>query len=214
MKLVEYPYGPNAMLFRVEEEPSRDLTLGLEYVAKQLRLLPQVLEARISYVELLVVLIREEERDLIRTKLLEIAAQIESGNDSMIPTRLHKIWVSYSGPDLEEVSEKTGFCVKEICKLHTSQQYTVHALGFQPGFAFLGTLPAQLQVPRRSIPRVRVPANCVAIAADQTAIYPHESPGGWHIIGFTKRNVFDVDSESLSIFQVGDSVQFLDIDEL
>ncbi len=214
MKLKAYAYGPNAILYRSDEEPNRALSIGLEILAERLRKFPQVLEARISYCELLLVLSSNANHEQIQALVGDLLLESSAANEVQVPTRLHKIWVSYTGPDLEDVAEQTGLRFQEIKKLHTGQKYTVHALGFQPGFAFLGTLPAPIQVPRRSVPRIRVPANCIAIAADQTAIYPHESPGGWHIIGFTKREVFDVDSDSLSIFQVGDTVQFSDVDEL
>lgn len=214
MRFVELPYGPHAKLLRANEAPSKKLTLCLAFVAKQLQALPQVVEARISYQEILVVFKPSLFlHDLVATTI-HFAEVFELGKEDSSPKKHHKIWVSYTGPDMAYVMKRTGLSASKIRQLHTSQLYTVHALGFQPGFAFLGTLPKLLQMPRRSVPRVQVPANSVAIAADQTAIYPHASPGGWHIIGLTKREVFDADAPSLSIFQPGDTVQFLDLGDL
>ena len=67
-------------------------------------------------------------------------------------------------------------------------------LGFLPGFPYMGDLPPQLALPRRADPRVRVPAGSVSIATNLTAIYPYESPGGWHLIGTTPIRLFDLDA--------------------
>ena len=64
-------------------------------------------------------------------------------------------------------------------------------LGFLPGFPYMGDLPAELALPRRADPRVRVPAGSISIATTLTAIYPYESPGGWHLIGATPIRLFD-----------------------
>jgi len=214
MRFVEFPYGPNAQLLRANEHPSKKLTLCLQFIAQELQKLPEIVEARISYQELLVIF----KTNTFLKKLVPLAENFADSFDE--PRRVkttsvkHKIWVSYTGPDMTYVKEQMGLSSHKVRQLHTSQEYTVHALGFQPGFAFLGTLPKLLQLPRRAVPRTNVPANCVAIAADQTAIYPHASPGGWHIIGFTKRSVFEPSAPGLSIFQPGDTVQFLDLGEV
>ncbi|MFO0628548.1 MAG: carboxyltransferase domain-containing protein [Polyangiales bacterium] len=58
-------------------------------------------------------------------------------------------------------------------------------MGFLPGFAYLGPLPASLTVPRRSTPRAKVPAGSVALAGSRTGVYPFASPGGWNLLGRT-----------------------------
>ncbi|MFK8058438.1 MAG: 5-oxoprolinase subunit PxpB [Saprospiraceae bacterium] len=213
MTITELPYGPKALIFQVAEQPSRELTLRLEYLAQRLSALPFVQEARISYSELLVIATSTNAVNFVRNELDEIINKTASV-DVLPKLKNHlEIQVSYSGPDMESVMKQTGLALHEVIQLHTSQTYTVHALGFQPGFAFLGTLPPQLQLPRKAMPRKRVPPNSVAIAADQTAIYPHASPGGWHLIGIAQQPVFDLSSDNLSVFQPGDTVQFIDADK-
>lgn len=95
------------------------------------------------------------------------------------------------GPDLDEVAERLGRSPAEVAALHAGRVYVVHMLGFSPGFAYLGTLPRSLAVPRREVPRTRVPAGSVAIAARQTAVYPIASPGGWNVIGHTEAVLWD-----------------------
>jgi allophanate hydrolase subunit 1 len=72
------------------------------------------------------------------------------------------------------------------------------------GFAYLGTLPTTLITPRLSTPRAKVPKGSVAIADNQTAIYPQQSAGGWNIIGHT-------DFDDFASFSIGDSVEFIRI---
>jgi KipI family sensor histidine kinase inhibitor len=82
------------------------------------------------------------------------------------------------------------------------------AIGFAPGFPYLGPLPELLRLPRRSTPRTRVPAGSVAIAADMTGIYPAVLPGGWHLIGRTPLRLFDPHASPPSLLAPGDGVQF------
>jgi len=56
-------------------------------------------------------------------------------------------------------------------------------LGFLPGFPYMGILPEALNIPRKDVPLLHVPAGTVAIAGRQTGIYPVDSPGGWYAVG-------------------------------
>ena len=67
-------------------------------------------------------------------------------------------------PDLDEVAQRTGLTPAEIVALHSGARYHVYMLGFLPGFPYMGDLPAELALPRRADPRVRVPAGSIAIA--------------------------------------------------
>ena len=112
------------------------------------------------------------------------------------------------GPDLEEVARRAGISEEEAIALHAGQDYHVTMLGFLPGFAYLGDLPEKLKAPRRATPRARVPAGSVAIASEMTAIYPLESPGGWHLIGSTPVIPWDLKRQKEPLFQAGDRVCF------
>jgi KipI family sensor histidine kinase inhibitor len=78
-----------------------------------------------------------------------------------------------------------------------------------PGYPYIGELPEPLRMPRRSAPRVAVPAGSVAVANDQTGIYPRRSPGGWHVIGRTEMQLFDPLREPPALLQAGDYVRFV-----
>ena len=125
---------------------------------------------------------------------------------------LIEIPVRYDGPDLVEVADRTGLTVPEVIARHSSRTYRAYMSGFVPGFAYLGDLDPSLVVARRSVPRVRVPAGSVAIAAAQTAIYPLETPGGWHLIGSTGLSMFDADRKPPALIRAGDTVRFIPVD--
>jgi KipI family sensor histidine kinase inhibitor len=113
------------------------------------------------------------------------------------------------GPDLDAVAERTGLTPAQVIELHSSVVYRAYMLGFAPGFAYLGELPAQLQLPRRDTPRQRVPAGSVAIAGRQTAVYPLSTPGGWHLVGRTDAVAWDVQRSPPALIAAGDAVRFV-----
>jgi inhibitor of KinA len=112
------------------------------------------------------------------------------------------------GPDLEDVARFHGKSPEEVTKLHCAQTYHAYFLGFAPGFAYLGDLPAALATPRLERPRKKVPAGSVGIAGKQTAIYPCATPGGWRLIGRTPIAVFKSDRKPMNVISIGDRVKF------
>ena len=122
--------------------------------------------------------------------------------------RLPVIYGGEAGPDLVTVAQAAGMTPDEVIACHTAQDYVVYMLGFLPGFPFMGDVPDALRLPRRSEPRVRVPAGRVAIANAMTAIYPWESPGGWHLLGRCPALLFDATREQPALLAAGDRVRF------
>lgn len=112
------------------------------------------------------------------------------------------------GFDLESLSLKSKLSVEEIIYLHSNKIYDVYAIGFLPGFAYLGILDEKIVFPRLSSPRKSVPKGSVAIADFQTAVYPQQSAGGWNIIGKTTFEFFDKNLENLSPLSVGTKIKF------
>lgn len=112
------------------------------------------------------------------------------------------------GLDLEAVAQEKNVTIDEIIALHVKQTYNVYAVGFAPGFAYLGELDEALASPRLANPRKAIPKGSVSIADRQTAVYPTQSPGGWKILGRTPIAMFDPAYEGLSLLHVGDLVQF------
>lgn len=119
------------------------------------------------------------------------------------------IYGGEAGPDLPDVARHTGLTQKQVVELHSSIDYVVWFLGFQPGFPYLGGLPENLATPRRAEPRVRVPVGSVAIGGAQTGIYPLETPGGWNLIGRTELPLFNPSLSEPVLLRPGDSLRFI-----
>ncbi|MGO0308310.1 5-oxoprolinase subunit PxpB [Endozoicomonas acroporae] len=113
-----------------------------------------------------------------------------------------------TGPDLPEVAQFHNRTVADVIQIHSQSTYVVCAIGFSPGFAFLGSVDSAIATPRKSEPRKMLPAGSVGIADQQTAVYPSDSPGGWQIIGNCPVSLIDFDKTPMSPFSVGLSVQF------
>ncbi len=140
----------------------------------------------------------------------------ETGDQQPAGSRTITIPVAYGGdygPDLQALADSGNPTLSELVELHCNAEYTVAAIGFSPGFPYLHGLPPQLHQPRHSSPR-KVPAGSVAIAGDQTGIYPFASQGGWHVIGRTDLSLFDPHRELPALLQPGDKVRFKEIKTL
>lgn len=134
--------------------------------------------------------------------------------DAVAPVRVWHLPVLYggaAGPDLESVAAETGLSPDEVIARHSEQLYCVYVQGFLPGFAYLGDLPPELELPRLASPRVRVPAGSVAIALRMTGVYPVESPGGWRLLGNTPVRFFDPACDPPTLLSPGDGVRFMPI---
>jgi KipI family sensor histidine kinase inhibitor len=147
---------------------------------------------------------RVSERAVWRWAEAHDQAAIEAG-----PGRRIEIPVCYDGEDLGEVAARTGLSVQEVVARHSGRPYRVYAVGFTPGYPFLGLLDEALRLPRRTSPRARVPAHSVAIAGAQSGIYPLPSPGGWHLLGRALIAVYDPRRDPPFLLEPGDEVRFV-----
>lgn len=138
---------------------------------------------------------------------LDAAPPAEEGRLIMLPVCYQGVYA----PDTQEVSKLCNLDPGEVAALHSGAEYVVHFIGFSPGFPYLGGLPRQLVTPRLERPRAGVPAGSVAIAGDQTGIYPTQSPGGWRVIGRTPRLLFDPRRQEPSLLRMGDRIRFIPI---
>jgi KipI family sensor histidine kinase inhibitor len=116
--------------------------------------------------------------------------------------------VVYDGPDLASVAGHTGLTAAQVIGAHTSTLWRVGFNGFAPGFAYLVDGDARLRVPRRSEPRTSVPAGSVALAGEFSAVYPRQSPGGWHLIGRTDAVLWDLERPTPALLTQSMWVQF------
>lgn len=112
------------------------------------------------------------------------------------------------GPDLGDIAAFAQCSVDEVIDRHLAVEYRVFVVGFVPGFAYMASVDPRIAAPRRSVPRLKVPAGSVAIAAGQTGIYPAETPGGWSLIGRCPVWPYDPDRDQPFLFRPGDRVRF------
>ncbi|MBI0327058.1 5-oxoprolinase subunit PxpB [Burkholderia plantarii] len=131
-------------------------------------------------------------------------ADAAPGREVEIPV----VYGGAGGPDLAAVAKHTGLAPEALAQRHAAGRYVVFFLGFQPGFAYLGGLEAALHTPRRTAPRLEVPAGSVGIGGAQTGIYPAAAPGGWQLIGRTALTLFDPAATPPTLLRPGDRVRF------
>lgn len=150
--------------------------------------------------------------------IAQAAAQRSSGAESSgtaatMRWRIPVIFGGEFGPDLAQVAQATQRSEAEIIETLCSLELRVFMIGFLPGFPYLGELPEWLRLPRRASPRAAVPANSVAIAGAQAAVYPWQSPGGWHLLGRTPARLFDIgDAARPALLAPGDTLHFTAVD--
>ncbi|MGG4489157.1 5-oxoprolinase subunit PxpB [Metabacillus idriensis] len=131
-------------------------------------------------------------------------SQSEVGRTVLIPV----CYGGELGPDLEFVAEHNKLSPEEVISTHSGSEYLVYMIGFAPGFPYIGGMPDKIAAPRRSSPRLKIPAGSVGIAGSQTGIYPIETPGGWQLIGQTPLKLFQADRKSPSLLKAGDVIRF------
>lgn len=142
--------------------------------------------------------------------------EIYASKDQKLITA-HKLWripVCYEdkfGLDLGLMAKAKNLSKEKIIEMHSAQIYDVYFIGFLPGFLYLGGLPEQLDFKRRDEPRLKIMQGDVAIAGNQTGIYPRESPGGWNIVGNSPLCFFDVDTFPPCFAVAGDKLKFVPI---
>ena len=188
----------------------RDL-LGLE--SRLRKDIPEIKETQVVYRSICLHLERPIEEEVYH----RIQKSIEGYTSKpLVKRKRWSIPVCYNedfGPDLTECARELGTSVEELIAQHCQWAYPVYGIGFLPGFLYLGDVPESLQLPRRSEPRMKVPAGTVGLAGMQTGIYPQTSPGGWQLLGRTPIKLFDPTQDPPCAIQVGDEVQFYAIDE-
>lgn len=205
------PSGDTAIVIEFGDQIDRDLSrmvLKSAVVLRQARL-SGIVEVVPTFRSLLV------HYDPLATTAAELGEQLAPllNGDSkyVVQARRWHLPVCYEGsyaPDLDDVAHRTGMTPQKVVELHSQNTYHVYMVGFLPGYPYMGDVPEQLRLPRRETPRLRVPAGSVAIATAMTAVYPIESPGGWHLIGATPVDLFDENSSPPALFAAGDQVVF------
>jgi KipI family sensor histidine kinase inhibitor len=204
--------GENALIAYLGEETSPLVSAQVQAAALAVEgaLGSDLVDLVPSYASLLIIY------DPLRTDHLSVAHRVREAVANSVGTgasegRTVVLPVYYHpevGEDLPALAERAGLSTDEVVALHSGGEYRVYAIGFAPGFAYLGQVDERIAAPRLATPRQKVPRGAVAIADRQTAVYPAVSPGGWNLIGRCPVRMFDPQAEPIMPVQVGDIVRF------
>jgi inhibitor of KinA len=157
--------------------------------------------------------------DPLRTDCEQLTARLErhavearaGGREDRPAIRIPVCYGGDFGPDLADVARFGRLTESEAVAKHCGATYRVFMLGFVPGFPYMGVVDGRIAIPRRTTPRVRVPAGSVGIAGPQTGVYPSDTPGGWQLVGRTPMKCFDAAREDPFLLKAGDAVRFYPI---
>lgn len=134
--------------------------------------------------------------------------------DQVPPRRRWMLPVCYGGEigfDLETIADQLRLPAAEVVAVHAATEYMVYMIGFSPGFAYLGELPAQLSIPRKAAIVPDIPPGTIQIGGVQTAISSMPMPTGWYVIGQTPVMLFDIRRKNPFLLEAGDLVRFVPI---
>ncbi|MBA4299114.1 sensor histidine kinase inhibitor, KipI family [Algoriphagus alkaliphilus] len=180
----------------------------MEFLEKELK--EHVLEARQGFTAVSIIWRTPEAQSTFQKQFQKFKIKPKT-----LSSQIWEIPVCYGldyGPDLGSLAVSHRIRVNQLIELHSSTVYRLHFFGFLPGFPYLNGLPEQLHTPRKSVPDRSVEPGSVAIGGRQTGIYPQASPGGWHIIGQTPVELFDVKKSPPVWASPGDQLKFEPID--
>lgn len=205
-----YLLGERAAVLELEPPLSLESQKRIWSLTTRLREYPNVAEV-IPGMNNITLLLSVPQADPVEAleKLQQWWEESESAQPEVCHIDIPVIYGGAEGPDLEEVARLHNLTTRQTVEMHSSAEYVVYFLGFQPGFGYLGGLPEALHTPRRAVPRVKVPQGSVGIGGSHTGVYPLASPGGWQIIGNTPLALFDPQASSSTLLRPGDSVRFV-----
>ena len=113
--------------------------------------------------------------------------------------------------DLKNLAKEKKLSPTELINIHKSKVYDVLSMGFLPGFMYMGFTDEKLHCERKEIPSLNIKKGSIGIALNQTCIYSQDSPGGWHIIGISPLDFFNLKSKNPCFAKPGDKIQFIEI---
>ena len=204
--------GQNAFIVYFAEQASDEIAARIQAATAKISLAMRdvLVDLVPSYASLLVIFdLERADPFAVRRDLRAALADLEVGDSASGELVTLPVYYSLeSGPDLEVIAARGKLDIEEVIEIHQQSEYRVYAIGFAPGFAYLGEVDERIAAPRLATPRQKVPRGAVAIADRQTAVYPAASPGGWNLIGLCPTRMFDPATEPSMPVQVGDRVRF------
>ncbi|GAA0727991.1 5-oxoprolinase subunit PxpB [Aquimarina litoralis] len=208
-------YSENSILIQTDAKVDENLLNLLIFHKKSIEEFygKVIVEVILSYNSLLILYVSTIEN--VYDRFFELKSLVsEEGLKMRVKKRLWNIPVCYDEnvcPEIVSFADQKSMSVDDIISLHTTPLYTIHFIGFLPGFLYLSGLDKKLITPRKSNPSRFVEKGSVAIGGNQTGIYPSNSPGGWHVIGKTPLSFFDVNSDPCCFATPGDRLKFISV---
>ncbi|MCW8833959.1 MAG: 5-oxoprolinase subunit PxpB [Colwellia sp.] len=215
--------GENSLMIYFGEQASAEVSAHVQQAEQLIRqhMADIIIDLVPSYASIMVMFnLLDNDHHQVRSQLRTVLKNFSSNSSEAFvaektnTAKVVELPVYYSpesGPDLANIAKQAELSISQVIEIHQAQEYRVYAIGFAPGFAYLGEIDKRIATPRLSSPRLKVPKGAVAIADRQTAVYPSVSPGGWNIIGLCPMDMFDASAEPVMPVQVGDKVKFKEI---
>lgn len=203
--------GDNALIAYFGDSASPDVSAAVQQAATRIeaQLGDALIDQVPSYASLLIIYNPLQTDQLaVRHALKQIKDDNASATSGGKLVTLPAWYDTEAGPDLAALAKNKQLSIDEVIAIHSQSEYRVYAIGFAPGFAYLGEVDERIAAPRLSTPRQQVPRGAVAIADRQTAVYPAPSPGGWNLIGRCPTRMFNPDASPYMPVEVGDRVRF------
>jgi len=208
--------GQNAFIVYFADQASAEVSARIQAAVDNIyaTMADCIVDLVPSYASLLVIFdLERSEPFAVRNKLRKALANldtVDAGAGELVTLPVY--YDPESGPDLEDIARRTRNSIEAVITIQQQQEYRVYAIGFAPGFAYLGEVDERIAAPRLATPRQKVPRGAVAIADRQTAVYPAVSPGGWYLTGLCPTRMFDPDRSPSIPVKVGDRIRFNAID--
>jgi KipI family sensor histidine kinase inhibitor len=204
--------GQNAFIVYFAEQASAAVSAQIQAAVANIHatMSDSIVDLVPSYASLLVIFdLDHSDHFAVRQRVRIALSNLDSVDaDAGELVTLPVYYSSESGPDLEIIAEGANISVEDVIEIHQQQEYRVYAIGFAPGFAYLGEVDERIAAPRLATPRQKVPRGAVAIADRQTAVYPAVSPGGWNLIGLCPTRMFNPAADPSMPVKAGDRVRF------
>ena len=211
-KMAIRPFGDSALLVDIDAgstDASSDVVMALNAQLLQQRT-RGINQTTPSYNSLLICFEPEQvQRSVLQTEIQAVADTIDF--EDIPKGKLWSLPACFNAPhalDCEALETELSRDWQSIVDCFCAAEYRVHAVGFLPGFTYLGNLPDALHCNRLRDPRATVPASSIAIAGTQAGIYPFDSPGGWRIIGRLPFTVLQTQAVQPALFQANDRIRF------
>ncbi len=129
--------------------------------------------------------------------------------------KLWRIPTAYGGqygPQLAEAAKLANISAEQAIDQISTQKVRVMTIGFAPGQPYLGQLPAQWDIPRRTELVPNVPVGALVTAIQQLVLFTAQTPTGWRHIGQTGFQGFRAECDQPFLLSAGDEVIFYSVD--